>query len=734
MDADVVRQRLSEGDDADRLDLLRHVGNGEVHLDGAASNALDDYLDDALDPATPMPIDERRAAIDAVVHVPHLASRHRLTDLADRGTLDERASAGMALARIGEIDPAMRALTGVLADETFGGPRDLVAEHLGLVAPLWLTADLVRLLADEDDPEVRFWLAAACANAGDPAPLEDELRTHQVPEHLRRLVRRPASQAGFGDSYPVQLRIQRVQPPQEMVGGEGPPVSSAPPEAVEVRGGGTEGGPGTEGAVPGVAPTPRPRYLEGKVPDRVRQGDTAGLQVRVSLAPESGSVAEALDLVVPDEGIDLVVTVDTPGFELGGPQLQPLHVPAADDSGWLLFQLRAVTTGVHDLVVNVFHPQGRQLGALTLQITVADDLPTTASRQLIGQMQASPGRDGEVSLLIDWLEEAGVYRFQLIDPSLPDEVLTEPLKQTPREVVEALVAQLNAFARNQGAPTTAARTWLRDKGVELWLGLIPKRLQQQFWERQDRITSLRIVARHDPVPWELLYPLAPEHDAGFLVEQFPVFRGMRGLQPVERIGGGPLATVVPATGAPTSADAEASLVRQLWAGRDGGDPVRDLSALRLLLERGEFGALHFACHNSFDPGAADQANVRFGTEVFTPSALAPMIAVGAFSSTRPLVFMNACRTAGEAPSYTALSGWATDFMHAGVAAFVGTAWEVRDVPAKRFAESFYRAALDGRTLGEAATAARTEIDDPADPTWLAYTLYGDPQATIRSEP
>ena len=52
----------------------------------------------------------------------------------------------------------------------------------------------------------------------------------------------------------------------------------------------------------------------------------------------------------------------------------------------------------------------------------------------------------------------------------------------------------------------------------------PEQLRRQFWERQHKITQLTILADRDTVPWELLYPLIPGHDAGFLVEQFPVTR------------------------------------------------------------------------------------------------------------------------------------------------------------------------------------------------------------------
>jgi CHAT domain-containing protein len=97
----------------------------------------------------------------------------------------------------------------------------------------------------------------------------------------------------------------------------------------------------------------------------------------------------------------------------------------------------------------------------------------------------------------------------------------------------------------------------------------------------------------------------------------------------------------------------------------------------------------------------------------------------------PLVFMNACRTAGSAPTYTQLSGWADKFLDAGASAFIGSLWEIRDSSAPIFAENVYGSLLSGTTLGNSVLNARKAIqEETGDPTWLAYALYGDPNATL----
>jgi CHAT domain-containing protein len=74
-------------------------------------------------------------------------------------------------------------------------------------------------------------------------------------------------------------------------------------------------------------------------------------------------------------------------------------------------------------------------------------------------------------------------------------------------------------------------------------------------------------------------------------------------------------------------------------------------------------------------------------------------------------------------------GWAQQFIAAGAGAFVGTLWPVRSESASLFAHAFYTLLAGGEPLGRAALLARRRaIQDEPDPTWLAYTVYGDPHA------
>ncbi len=80
-----------------------------------------------------------------------------------------------------------------------------------------------------------------------------------------------------------------------------------------------------------------------------------------------------------------------------------------------------------------------------------------------------------------------------------------------------------------------------------------------------------------------------------------------------------------------------------------------------------------------------------------------------------------------------MTGWASHFMAAGAGAFIGTLWPVRSSQASLFAEEFYGALVTGADLGQASLTARRATKNHADPTWLAYTIYGDPAALCASQ-
>ena len=98
----------------------------------------------------------------------------------------------------------------------------------------------------------------------------------------------------------------------------------------------------------------------------------------------------------------------------------------------------------------------------------------------------------------------------------------------------------------------------------------------------------------------------------------------------------------------------------------------------------------------------------------------------------PTVFINACRSAGLAATYNRLDGWASKFLEGRGRRVhrIAVGGVRRRPPANSPRNSTSTPAAS--SLGEAVQGhpRRRRPGTPDDPTWLAYTVYGDPRAKV----
>ena len=179
-------------------------------------------------------------------------------------------------------------------------------------------------------------------------------------------------------------------------------------------------------------------------------------------------------------------------------------------------------------------------------------------------------------------------------------------------------------------------------------------------------------------------------------------------------------------------------------------PADRLEVLGLLLDGG-FDLLHYSGHGDFDPDDPRRAGWLFETGLLTSGE------IGRIEHVPSIVVANACLSANtsgalagspsadEARSEAGLlPSLADEFFRLGVRDYVGTAWEVNDVGAELFAETFYEALLpkrggDGTSFGEAIQEARRALWDRREAfgaLWAAYQHYGDPtvHAGVTADP
>ncbi len=478
----------------------------------------------------------------------------------------------------------------------------------------------------------------------------------------------------------------------------------------------------------GFAPEPQPdRLLVGEIPSRIRAGKELSVIVSITAEqPGSGQSAVVIPGLSPGEEGTQVTLIARPdaGLVTLGDQQQTVVVPQQGDSSQVRFAFLAQAVGLARVRVSAWLG-GTFLAELQLEVSIESVEPATGRQRYSAPVAALRADIGEVTLQVR--SDGTRYSFQLLSQRyLFSPVMAESLTEEPGQAVERTVAMLRRIAGGQSGytPKLAAR-WIRETGIGLWQDLVPKAIQDQFWDLRDSMTSFNIACEDDRVPWELLYPLSPADDEGFLVEQFPVLRRVYGQCRSDRIFLGEAQYVVP-PGSPQNAEDEVAAI-----GRILRQPVKsaitDLADLLDVLDSGSIGLLHFACHNTFSPETGGSA-IKMADGAFVPRLLNSAVGSRCLAGRSPLIFINACRSTGVSPEYTHMMGWASQFMAAGAGAFVGTLWPVRSSQASVFAETFYNALAAGENLGRASMIARDATKEDGDPTWLAYAAYGDPAA------
>jgi hypothetical protein len=491
-----------------------------------------------------------------------------------------------------------------------------------------------------------------------------------------------------------------------------------------------EGSTGATTPAPGAGKYQPQRLLVARAPAQVPQGEELSLDVRVvtegRILPPRAAASPMSNLNVSDTGTPVIVTVHaTPGLQNVGPLQQSMLLLPAEDPQPVRFAFSAYRPGLHRIDVTAW-AGGTFLAEVSVEVSVAANAAFRDGQPRTAPLAATQSRPGEVTLEVRF--DGSHYTFQLRSDAALFAPVVESVTNQPGTAVENAIKELQQLAGGRSRYSPAmTREVIRSAGIELWTEMVPNDIQDQFWQVGSQMSAFTIATDYDVIPWELMYPLNAEHDAGFLVEQVPVVRRTYGQHRSSRVSLGDARFVVSAK-EPTGAKQEISAIRAILGAAETA-PITTADELLALVNSGSMGALHFACHNTF---SSDGSFIDMDGGRFKPGLLAEANIRQLLAETGPLVFINACRSAGAAPTYTRMLGWAQQFMSSGAGAFIGTLWAVRTDSSARFATAFYESLAHGATLGAAALAARTtQQQDPLDPTWLAYTVYGDPFATAR---
>jgi len=496
------------------------------------------------------------------------------------------------------------------------------------------------------------------------------------------------------------------------------------------------------------------------------------LIVHVAQAHSQQSVFTADEAKITLKVGDLTIVVQAEGFILAG---SLGGVPAAGDSGGrvvkveadrdcepTIFLLTPQSTG--EKRINVYIDQfGRNILTRAFQVKVVADLAAvqalpsvTADPQPVESPvrgASAPPPDLELRVMLSgdrrrlsfMLHGGPDYNFRSMGE-------TDPLPDEPRVFLQPIFDRLSGLARRSDAArtpdeTAAAKKELADLGANLYDQLFTKALQDEYGKtiRQKYAGKSLMITSDEPwIPWEVVRPFAVDdngnvlYDDPPLCEMFRLSRWLAGRGAPDQVAMKQGVWVAPADNL-QAAQAESNyfdeLHRRQWQVSLSG-PLTKAADVQARFQSKDTQLFHFACHGNFDATNPDNSMIKLEGGFLSPSQIGVQARAGLLA-TKPVVFLNACYAGQVGFGLTGLGGWAEKFLQSGASAFIGSLWEINDKLAAQFAQEFYNRlwGLGGEAaapLGQAFHEARMAIKaaDEANPTWLAYVLYGDPQGQV----
>lgn len=446
--------------------------------------------------------------------------------------------------------------------------------------------------------------------------------------------------------------------------------------------------------------------------------------------------------------LEFLVTVDATDFDIVGPDgtsgvrfrrfvLDPRKSPS-DFKGKFRLRAHGIQTTRSSRIYVRFSVDNLPAGQIDLPVVVSSSTANISARstreQNAGQLSLAsnqaPGPD--VVFHVNKRDEA-TFDISVDRRIGPERFDNEPLGAI--EFSESADKVSGSFLRDfKGCldlPPAQREGRVLGVGATLWSAL-PTDFKNFYWEQMEgQELSVAFNSQEPYIPWELLVPQPKTKRSGMhkpLGVQFAIGR-WRQRRPYPN----PLVVTSFVAMAPEygknplhQAAKEVEELRMQYGVRV---IPGELAHFTKLWREEEFNALHFAGHGRFDPVYPDNTMIALSDHPLRLSDLQ-----GKVSSSRPLVFLNACETGGTGWGLTQIGGWADAFCDAGSNAFIGPYWAVDDEVAKRAALLFYEQIRSGRTLGQTMQDLRSRFwldeEHRYHPTWLAYSLHCHPNVTV----
>jgi hypothetical protein len=489
-------------------------------------------------------------------------------------------------------------------------------------------------------------------------------------------------------------------------------------------------------------------------------GEPTELVIRISreeikMAQSEVAKKVAVDFKVGDPITVVVVPRRNCGFvpDDSSAGRRELAVPTAGKPSEARFKLVGSSEGSAEILVEAWQ-SGVALVALLLEPVFVVERPTLKYTARIG-LFASPRTDDRLVLRIYEMRNGGQTRLKFIADSRALALNVDAESEDLGDIKRFVEDQHKALER--AIPRTAAEYGkvegrLRAAGNDLWTRVVPEAVRRELWDKRERIDAIQVISEEPFIPWEI----AVMSEVGEAMANDALFLSELGLTrwvtrvpwpgPHLKLGSGTVFYIAPdycdEAYKLSGTAAEVKLLESLFTGKVERVTARSEDVLRVLRAPPRApDVFHFICHGETSSDATWNAELLLEGDVnegepYEPETLAAtqvrtQAKLRGEHGPGPIVFLNACRVGRRGRGLSGVGGFADAFLRPtserGASVFIGPMWNVNDEIAVRFASKFYEQLLKSDIpLVQAVKSARAAAKALKDPTWLAYSVYGDP--------
>ena len=427
--------------------------------------------------------------------------------------------------------------------------------------------------------------------------------------------------------------------------------------------------------------------------------------------------------------------------EILNPEPHKMIVPKDGDSNIVEFKINPKKDGLFS-ITTIILSQSNPLAILQSHSQVGDATSDSmcVSTGVVNPDTSNPGAD--LTMIIKPITTIPLrFEIDVMAPQLGTRYAE--FKHTsdcedPEKFCRTTFATIEQFNPYRKTPEHINKT-MSGIGIDLYNRLFPDDFKRFYWKNKNNIKTIQIISFEPWIPWEIIKPVTSDGNvaAGFLCEDHALTRWLSGVDIANKPTIKSIKVVQPKDTNLLGAIDEAKFLEDFWEGQlhsiANFSKVSSLDEVTASLESGDFDILHFTTHGAYNPQLATQSEILLeNNQVLTPIDLSqPNIKI---QKSKPLVILNACQTGNGDYVLTGIGGWSESFLKKSASAFIGTLWSVGDTTALNFTKSLYTYLKAKKPLDESVKLARLDVKNIAqetgDPSWLAYSLYAQPNATF----